>query len=192
MSDFEMTEEESDFDIFEDDDNEEEFIFEPVVADKSIRPVYLVDCKQLNTSDLQQIISQEMSHVSNILGCTLETAGTLLRYFKWNKEKLIESYMEDDQKTTKAAGVLFSEDEPKFMIVQGFSCDICCADEPDLQTLALSCNHRFCINCYEQYLTMKITEEGESRHVKCPAPDCKLVVDQKTVEMVVKPAVLEK
>lgn len=186
-----MTEEESDFDLYE-DDNEQEFVFEPVVAEKSVKPAYLVDCKQLSVEDLKQTIAQEMLHVANILGCTEETAGTLLRFYKWNKEKLIESYMEDDLKTTKAAGVLFSEDEPKFMIVPGFCCDICCGDEHDLQTLALSCNHRFCINCYEQYLTMKITEEGESRHIKCPASDCKLIVDQKTVEMVVKPVVVEK
>ncbi|KAJ3305102.1 hypothetical protein HDV03_002029 [Kappamyces sp. JEL0829] len=191
MSDIEMTEE-SDFETFEEEEEDQEFVFEPVVAERNQKKNYQVDFKPLNTTELQGIIAGEMAHVSNILGCPPETASTLLRYFKWNKEKLIESYMEDDEATTKAAGVLMFEDRPQLMAVPGFVCDICCNDEGDLKTLALLCQHRYCQDCYEHYLTMKITEEGESRHITCPGSGCKLIVDEKTVELVVKPDVFQK
>ncbi|KAJ3373526.1 hypothetical protein HDU91_006469 [Kappamyces sp. JEL0680] len=191
MSDIEMTEE-SDFETFEEEEEDQEFVFEPVVAERNQKKNYQVDFKPLNTTELQGIIAGEMAHVSNILGCPPETASTLLRYFKWNKEKLIESYMEDDEATTKAAGVLMFEDRPQLMAVPGFVCDICCNDEDDLKTLALLCQHRYCQDCYEHYLTMKITEEGESRHIACPGSGCKLIVDEKTVELVVKPDVFQK
>jgi ariadne-1 len=61
-----------------------------------------------------------------------EFASILLRYFKWNKEKLIETYMENDVQVTEEAGLPLKED-PKvhriLMKVPGFSCDICCSDE---------------------------------------------------------------
>ncbi len=185
--------EESDFEPYGDDDDEEEdFVFDPVVPTNSTKKSYEVDHKPLSLDDLKQILSTETTHVSNILGCPPATAATLLRYFKWNKERLVEEYVEDSERISKDAGVVIEGKQPELVRVEDFCCDICCNDDPLLDTLALSCDHRFCIDCYENYLNMKITEEGESRHIKCPASDCKVVVDEKTVELIVKPTVLQK
>jgi ariadne-1 len=81
--------------------------------------------------------------------------------------------------------------KPKFKCIDGFMCDICCNDEKELQTLALACNHRFCKSCYEEYLTRKIVQEGESRKIQCPG-NCSLIVNETTIEMVVSSAVLDK
>ncbi len=189
--------EESDFEDFNEEEEEEEedqeFVFEPVVAERSLKKSYEVNHKSMSLQDLEQVTRQEVNHVSNILGCVEETASTLLRFFKWNKEVLIESYMENEEKTTRDAGVLmFEERRPMLMAQKDFSCEICCNDEEGLLSLGLLCGHRFCQDCYSQYLTMKITEEGESRHISCPGSGCKLIVDEKTVESICPPAVFQK
>lgn len=133
------------------------------------------------------------SHIvtPSTLGMPKEHAATLLRHYRWNKEKLIERYMDNPDKVLRLAGVV--TDKVRRIIPareistpqHPFSCDICCDDEADLETVAVSCNHRFCRTCYEHYLKQKIREEGESRKIECPQDGCKIVVDEKTVEEVV-------
>ncbi|KAJ3299914.1 hypothetical protein HK104_006065 [Borealophlyctis nickersoniae] len=187
-----------DGDDYDDDDDDDDGDFDtddfaPVIADKDVRKPYEVEFTVHSMQDILNFQEKELSHVSALLGCAPEHAATLLRHFRWNKERMIEQYMDKPEQVSMEAGVIIdSAKQPKFIAVKGFCCDICCNDEPGLDTLALSCNHRFCRDCYEHYLTQKIAEEGESRRIQCPAQSCKLIVDEKTVKMVVKPQIAEK
>ncbi|KAJ2997837.1 hypothetical protein HDV02_005107 [Globomyces sp. JEL0801] len=186
-----MDEDDHDF-IHSDTDDENDLMFSPIQNDKDLKKSYHVDFKPYTINDIKQFQSIEINHVSGILGCLNETAATLLRYFKWNKEKLIESYMENPEKVTADAGVIISAvDKPIICPIKDFCCEICLNDEEGLLTMALSCKHRFCVDCYRFYLQQKITEEGESRHISCPG-SCPLKVDEKTVQSIVSPEVFAK
>lgn len=179
-------------DEFDDDDNESEHSasFSPVIADRDIQKPYQVDFKVLSPEALKATQAEIVSHIVSLLGCSTQVGATLLRYFKWNKERLIEQYLENPTGISEAAGVVVEETQkPKFMAVKGFTCDICCDDTEGMNTLALACGHRFCASCYEEYLNQKIMGEGEARKISCPG-NCSLVIDEGTVEMVVKPNVL--
>ncbi|TPX51356.1 hypothetical protein SeLEV6574_g00333 [Synchytrium endobioticum] len=179
-----------DDDTDQDDFPDMEMSFHPVVSDKDKPKPYEVECRVHSVQDILNTQNKEIALVSGILGCAEQHAATLLRYFKWNKDKLMERYMDNPSAVSEAAGVtLDSSKRPRYVTVKGFICDVCCNDKEGLETLALSCNHRFCRDCYEHYLTQKICEEGESRHIQCMATSCKLVVDEKTIGMVVKPEV---
>jgi ariadne-1 len=39
---------------------------------------------------------------------------------------------------------------------RGFICEVCFDDDPNKETVSLSCNHRYCRDCYVQYLEQKI------------------------------------
>jgi ariadne-1 len=184
-------------DDVEDEDEEEEEedtdFFAPVVADKDIKKPYEVDFKVYSVQDIRNFQDQEVKHVSGILGCLEPHAATLLRHYHWNKERLIERYMDNPDDVLADAGVILdSSKQPRFVPMDGFECSICYNDEPGLETLALSCGHRFCKDCYTRYLTQKITEEGESRRIQCLDSNCKLIVDEKTVELTVPFKVLDK
>ena len=184
---------EEDDDVSDDEEDypdEMELSFQPVVSEKDKTKPYEVECKVHSVQDILNTQNKEIALVSGILGCAEQHAATLLRYFKWNKDKLMERYMDNPAAISEAAGVILDSNKlPRYITVKGFVCDVCCNDEDGLQTLALSCSHRFCRDCYEQYLTQKICEEGESRRIQCMATSCKLIVDEKTIEMVVKPEV---
>lgn len=49
-----------------------------------------------------------------------------------------------------------------------------------------------CKPCYAQYVTSKIVDEGESRRIQCMGSKCGVIVDEKTVELLVESEVLEK
>lgn len=58
--------------------------------------------------------------------------------------------------------------------------------------MALACAHRFCVDCYRTYLEQKIKFEGESRRIQCMEEKCNLIVDEKTVGLVVNNDVFER
>lgn len=59
----------------------------------------------------------------------------------------------------------------------GFECKICYDSEAGLQSFAMKCGHRFCVNCYAKYLGQKVKETGEAVPIKCPEYGCNMVMD---------------
>ncbi|CAG8499093.1 10955_t:CDS:2 [Acaulospora colombiana] len=179
----------SDDDLMYDDSYRES----DVVAEKDRKKSYEVEFIVHPIQGIVKKQDEEVVHVSSILGIQKQHAATLLRHFRWNKERLIERYMDNSDDVLKKAGVITDDSRvPKFVRVPGFVCEICCDDDNDLETLALSCGHRFCRNCYEHYLTQKIKEEGESRRILCMANNCNVIVDESTVELAVNKDIHER
>jgi ariadne-1 len=54
-----------------------------------------------------------------------------------------------------------------------FICPIC-YDDVETKTMALSCGHQFCINCWKAYITSKVCDEAE-HCVRCMAEGCAVV-----------------
>ena len=69
--------------------------------------------------------------------------------------------------------------------MKNFTCTICYDDEPGTTTYALKCGHRYCVDCYRQYLATKIQDEGEAARIQCPTQDCHQVVDSKSMDLLV-------
>uniref|UniRef100_A0A182T3D0 RBR-type E3 ubiquitin transferase n=1 Tax=Anopheles maculatus TaxID=74869 RepID=A0A182T3D0_9DIPT len=50
----------------------------------------------------------------------------------------------------------------------------------------LECGHRFCTQCWQEYLTTKIVEEGLGQSIACAAHGCDILVDDVTVMRLVQ------
>ena len=85
-----------------------------------------------------------------------------------------------DSTTTSKAIELSGED----------MCSICGDDMPAEFCTALSCAHRFCNDCWKNYLTTKI-REGETK-LNCPQHKCNLTVEELTVKKLVTPLLFYK
>ena len=115
-----------------------------------------------------------------------EVSAILLRHARWNKERLINSYMEDQDHVMENAGLDSKPGSaPQMKKIKGFICDICCEDSAYTQTFAMRCGHRFCVDCYRQYLAQKIKGEGEAARIKCPGNKCNKIVDSKSLDLLV-------
>lgn len=158
--------------------------------DKDIRPTqqaYEVDFKVFDPVHIQKQQDDQIQEVGNILGQPPEAAAILLRHLRWNKERLIDQYMEKTEEVLESAGLGQDSEAnpPKIQEVKGFVCDICCDDSPGLYSFAMKCEHRFCIDCYRQYLSTKITDEGEAARIRCPGEGCTRIVDSKSLDLLV-------
>lgn len=57
----------------------------------------------------------------------------------------------------------------------------------------VDCGHKFCSDCWKQYLTVKIGDEGAAQAISCPEFKCKIIVDDVTVmELIDDPKIREK
>ncbi|KAK3985641.1 E3 ubiquitin-protein ligase dbl4 [Cladorrhinum sp. PSN332] len=147
---------------------------------------YDVNYKVYQPQDIQKQQDDLIHEVNMILSISKEEAAILLRYFRWNKERLIEDYMEKPSQTLEAAGLSENPTEvPRLQVIPGFACDICCEDEEGLKSFGLKCGHRYCVDCYRQYLAQKIREEGEAARIQCPSDDCNLIIDARSLDLLV-------
>ncbi|SAM02395.1 hypothetical protein [Absidia glauca] len=182
-----------------DNDETDDMAFDGAFAEKHERKTYEVEFSVQSVKHLVASQDKEIEQVTTILGLPSKDAATLLRYFRWNKEKLFERYMDAPDTTLRRAGVVSQQYQAQPTLIkatdlppsdQPFTCDICCDDDPDLTTASVACNHRFCVNCYGHYLTQKIKEDGESRRIECPQDQCNVIVDEATVQRVVDDKIL--
>jgi ariadne-1 len=128
-----------------------------------------------------------VNEVGAILGQPSEDTAILLRYMRWNKERLIERYMEEPEKLQDAAGVE-SDVSSAFQtqLSRNFTCNICCEDDGEIETYALKCGHRYCADCYRHYLASKIKDEGEAARIQCPTSKCNRIVDARSLNLLVE------
>lgn len=168
-----------------DNDMGESFTDDKEVTKQARKP-YEVEYKVLSPEGIQREQNSQINEVSTILGLPPESAAILLRFGRWNREKIIEAYMDHPEKTLEEAGLgsAFST-TPRTQTVRGFMCEICCEDGDDLETYAMRCGHRFCVDCYRHYLAQKIKEEGEAARIQCPQDQCPQIVDSKSLELLV-------
>ncbi|KAI9745962.1 MAG: hypothetical protein M1818_000643 [Claussenomyces sp. TS43310] len=124
--------------------------------------------------------------VNMILDLRKEDAAILLRHFRWNKERLIEDYMDHPKKVLESAGLgPNNRAVPKLEVIPGFTCEICYENDPGLESFAMKCGHRYCVECYRHYLSQKIKEEGEAARIQCPHEGCKRIIDGKSMDLLV-------
>ncbi|KAK0555602.1 hypothetical protein OC845_000173 [Tilletia horrida] len=158
---------------------------------------YQVDFKCHSADSIVAAQRKEIERIATTFDMKDTDAATLLRHFGWNSERLIEKYMEQPEAVQVDAGIHEDPRHTKLIALEDFMCDICCMSGEDhpsgkIQTVALTCDHRFCKDCYKQYIERKVQEEGESRRVQCMQEKCSIIVDERTVGLVVSPEIFER
>jgi ariadne-1 len=170
---------------FDDVDIEDGEMYES--QERNVKPdthSFEVDHRSLAPRDIDAAQSKLIKEVKDVLGQPPESTAILLRYFRWNREKLIENYMDDQPDTLEVAGLGYdASSSAKLDTISGFECEICYSNTPDAPTFALKCDHRFCADCYRQYVEGKVRNEGEAARIKCPGDGCNRIIDSKSLEL---------
>ena len=135
------------------------------------------------------------------LGIQSPIVSILLQHFRWNRERLIDRYMDDSAAVLADAGepdALPSSPNPRpskrarldTSSATDFMCAICCDTEPE-DVVRLRCGHEFCEACWATYVTSKIKEEGQCLF-NCMQDGCRTAVDEASLEKLVPAAVFQR
>jgi len=157
----------------------------------------------LSTEDIMKHMVENINEVNNVTQIPETTTRILLHHFKWDKEKLIDRfYSENQEEMFKKAQVISpcksaknaekrSSIRPGSGSITMQDCEICCLTFPLQILTGLACDHFYCNQCWTEYLTTKIMDEGASQMIECPG--CNIVVDdQKVMNIIIDPMVKEK
>jgi len=142
----------------------------------------------MSTEQIVQYMIDSIKDVNTVVQLPPTITRILLNHFNWDKEKLYEAYFDEDrEKLFKTAHIVspVPENNVNSQSSQSqnglYECDICCLDLPASMLTGLACEHRFCKDCWINYLTTKIMEEGMGNKISCAASDCHILVDDQTV-----------
>ncbi|KAN0091463.1 hypothetical protein V8E55_005029 [Tylopilus felleus] len=75
------------------------------VPQRAVRKAYEVDHESLPQAAVEKLMAADVEHISGIFGVDASTASLLLRCMNWNKERLIEKYMDNASAVSVAAGI---------------------------------------------------------------------------------------
>ncbi|KAI1312250.1 hypothetical protein EDD11_003007 [Mortierella claussenii] len=180
----------SDYDDYESENDDCDMNDEPA---EQLKKAYEVDFSVVSLSEIVATQANTSGHVASILGVSVNQAAALLRSIKWDKERLVERFMDTPQEILDQAGVVLHEaHSPLQQRPAGFICEICLDDDQEGLALGLQCSHFFCQSCYEQYLTQKIVEEGECRRLFCPQSGCDFIVSEVAISKAIKESTMQR
>lgn len=169
-----------------DDEPDPDFGISAKDLDTPKRQAHVVPSEVFEPEDIQRQQDNMIEDVNMILTMQKEDAAILLRHFRWNRERLLEDYMDRPEGVLEAAGLASATSQPpQLEVVPGFTCEICCEDGEDLHSFAMKCGHRYCVDCYRHYLKQKIWDEGEAARIQCPSDDCGRVLDSRSLDLLV-------
>ncbi|XP_043933388.1 E3 ubiquitin-protein ligase ARIH1 isoform X2 [Protopterus annectens] len=142
----------------------------------------------LTAEQILQHMVECIREVNEVIQNPATITRILLSHFNWDKEKLMERYFDGNlEKLFSECHVINPSKKSRTRPMSTRSsaldmpCQICYLNYPNSYFTGLECGHKFCMQCWGEYLTTKIIEEGMGQTISCPAHGCDILVDDNTV-----------
>ncbi|XP_032831577.1 E3 ubiquitin-protein ligase ARIH1 isoform X2 [Petromyzon marinus] len=144
----------------------------------------------LTAEQVVQHMVECIKEVNEVIEIPATTTRILLSHFNWDKEKLMERYFDGNLDKLFAECHVINPNNRKLRSARPTStrsssqevfCWICYLTFPPSFMTGLECGHRFCVQCWNEYLKTKIMDEGMGQTISCPAHGCDILVDDSTV-----------
>jgi ariadne-1 len=153
----------------------------------------------LNREELAKIQQSLIDRVSSQLNLTASATIILLKHCKWNETEMIKRWKADGNKLameTNCTAILHTVLSPPEEGSSELDCQVCFDSFPADKTFAINCGHRFCTDCYRDYLISEIesgaTQGGTCLSTRCPGFKCTQLVGQETFELLLEDSYMEK
>lgn len=174
----------------DDDEDDDEFPMEtePISAREKM-DIEDFPYEVLTTEQIVQHMVDSIKEVNSVVEIPATTTRILLNHFKWDREKLMERYYDGDQEKLFNEAHVVNPYRKTFPVSKKNTknstgmeeCEICLMNMPVNMMTGLECNHKFCTQCWTEYLTTKIMQEGMGQTISCAAHGCDILVDDATV-----------
>lgn len=146
----------------------------------------------LSPEQLQADQDELTGHISEILSIPEDHASVLLLAFKWDKEKLLDAFYSDPDRTRARAGAIQGElgnMNPQRMR-ESFVCPVTYESVPYSDTMSMGCEepgqveHRFSLDAWEHFLHCRVGEGAVCLFTLCQAQGCSCIVSPRVWRLV--------
>lgn len=185
-----------DYDVHSSDDIEHEdarakimFTF-PTATTSGGVPTHRMKYKNINLDEIQKELTMQVQRLSSMLQLAFGKCLNLLLIYSWNEHKLLDDYMNSTDQGLFLEGYgICSSPFPSHMADlltteydENILCGICyCGptdDEPMKFFKLAGCDHKFCTDCYTQYL-----KSTNGVFINCPFADPKCSLKMTVTEL---------
>lgn len=128
-------------------------------------------------------------------------AAIVLQHFRWNQDRLLERFWDSPADVLREVGEPQNAIEasvppasPQIMTrpskrarldtLTEFMCAVCCDTPPAEEAFELRCGHKYCRNCWREYVNTKIRQEGQC-YFKCMEDGCATTLDEPSIRRLV-------
>jgi Zinc finger, C3HC4 type (RING finger) len=142
--------------------------------------------------EILPILDGLVEEVASLLCIDTDQAEIVLQGFRWNKEKLTEKFFAEPERVLRDCGLSDYDGEAirhnlQYVLAslngsesktdggvgdEALLCRICCDDVPSSKAFSLGCNHRFCRDCYGEYLRTQVSDGPACIKAHCPEHKC--------------------
>lgn len=122
---------------------------------------------------VQSEIDAAVASVAGALEVPEDDAEALLLTSNWDRERLLEHYLEDPQRERERAGVAAPSAAPG----SSLDCPVCFDTRPASEMAAMPCGHAACMQCWAGYLQTRLSSNAaEAVDARCVAEGCDRIV----------------
>lgn len=112
--------------------------------------------------------------------CDFNDILIMLHYKNWQLEDVINAFYDDWPKFRDACGLTeFKDKKNEVAKMTNFSCSVCCETYESTYVYSLSCDHKFCLSCYREYVRGSMYN---GRILRCINIECNLSIPHSDVE----------
>ena len=162
------------------------------------------DFQVLSADQIVKHMKTSIQEIKAVIPISSTMLRILLNHFKWDQSILMEKYFSDEKDAMFAqvklvappptddeegdADETIKVDNDESAGVFSLDCEICYLTMTSANMMTgLKCRHFFCNDCWNDYLTTKISNEGSCQMIQCPSgQDCKELIDDQTVIKLIK------
>lgn len=139
-----------------------------------------------DNESLGKLAKQTASRLAGQLCVDRSDVVALLRYFRWNEDKLTNSWWENNSKVRAEVGIAHDKLVPhpidptsKEEMPETFMCFLCIEDVPWDKTFSLVCGHLYCKTCWANYANAEMDKGPRAVFTACIEPKCKELIPEK-------------
>lgn len=149
----------------------------------------------LSSEEVVQLMIDTINEINRVVEIPAATIRILLNHFRWDKEELMERFFDGDQEKLFAEAHVINPFARRSQISlpkldsgpnHTEECGICFLTLPTSMLTGLECDHRFCTDCWDEYLNTKIMKQGKCQTIACAAHGCDILVDDVSVMKLIK------
>lgn len=138
----------------------------------------------LSKADIQRIQEELTTEVSNNLSVSRDHACLILCHYDWDVRKAHAEWLADKDNVRKTVGLPEAPADDAD-IPTTIRCRLCLGMHPGKDMCAAACGHKFCCDCWRDYISKSINDGLGSLLLRCPNPCCAASVGPDMVELLV-------
>jgi ariadne-1 len=153
-------------------DEEDDLLMSPACSDTEISlPGRAATFRVMTREETARESEKRVRETADLVDIDSAAAHALLRLYRWDVNEATQAFFDDEARVRPRIG-LGTAPPPR----AGPPCTVCFAEEDSANFFSLSCNHAFCVDCWQNFVRSKVEDGNTALDATCLEFKCPRLV----------------